>query len=39
MRNAKSDVVAAIKEKKALDEGLIATLGAAIEEFKKGFKA
>jgi len=39
MRNAKSDVVAAIKEKKALDEGLIASLGAAIEEFKKGFKA
>jgi F-type H+-transporting ATPase subunit alpha len=38
-RNAKSDVVAAIKEKKALDEGLIASLGAAIEEFKKGFKA
>ncbi|NDY58007.1 F0F1 ATP synthase subunit alpha [Desulfovibrio sulfodismutans] len=39
MRNAKSDVVAAIKEKKALDEALIASLGAAIEEFKKGFKA
>ncbi len=39
MRNAKADIVAAIAEKKALDDGLIANLGAAIEEFKKGFKA
>jgi F-type H+-transporting ATPase subunit alpha len=37
--NAKSDILGEIRDKKALDEGLIAKLGAAIDEFKKGFKA
>ncbi len=37
--NAKSDILAEIRDKKALDDGLIAKIGAAIEEFKKGFKA
>ena len=37
--NAKSDILNEIREKKALDDGLIARLGAAIDEFKKGFKA
>jgi len=38
-QNAKSDLLASIREKKALDEGLMSKLGAAIDEFKKGFKA
>jgi len=37
--NVKSDILAEIKDKAKLDDGLIAKLGAAIEEFKKGFKA
>jgi len=38
-RNAKSDILAEIREKAKLDDGLTAKLGAAIDEFKKGFKA
>ncbi len=37
--NVKSDILAEIRDKKALDDGLIGKLGAAIEDFKKGFKA
>ena len=37
--NVKSDILAEIKDKAKLDDGLIAKMGAAIEEFKKGFKA
>jgi len=39
MRNAKADIVAAIKEKQALDDELIGKLNAAIGEFKKTFRA
>ena len=39
MRGPKAAVLAGIKEKQALDDNLIAQLGAAIEEFKKGFRA
>ncbi|GFK95222.1 ATP synthase subunit alpha [Fundidesulfovibrio magnetotacticus] len=39
MRNSKSDVLKAIREKQALDDSLTQTLGAAIDEFKKGFRA
>jgi len=38
-RNAKGDILAEIREKAKLDDGLTAKLGAAIDEFKKGFKA
>ena len=38
-RNAKSDVLAEIRDKAKLDDGLTAKLGATIDEFKKGFKA
>ena len=37
--NAKVDILNEIRDKAALDEGLVGRLGAAIEEFKKGFKA
>ena len=37
--NAKSDILNEIRDKKALDDSLTARLGAAIDEFKKGFKA
>ncbi len=37
--NVKSDILAEIRDKKVLDDGLTAKLGAAIDEFKKGFKA
>jgi len=39
LRNSKPDILKDIREKKALDDGLTATLGAAIDEFKKGFRA
>lgn len=39
MRSSKADVLNAIKEKKALDKELEASLSAAIGDFKKGFKA
>jgi len=39
MRNAKADIVSAIKEKQALDDELIGKLNAAIGEFKKTFRA
>jgi F-type H+-transporting ATPase subunit alpha len=39
MRNSKSDVLAAIKEKQVLDDTNEPQLKAAIEEFKKGFRA
>ncbi|THB62699.1 MAG: F0F1 ATP synthase subunit alpha [Desulfovibrio sp.] len=39
MRNAKADVMAAIKDKLVLDDDLKDKLGAAIDEFKKGFTA
>jgi F-type H+-transporting ATPase subunit alpha len=39
MRNAKADIVNAIKEKQALDDELIGKLNAAIGEFKKTFRA
>ena len=37
--NSKSEILAEIRDKAKLDDGLIAKLGAAIDEFKKGFKA
>jgi len=39
LRNSKPEVLAAIREKKALDDSLTATLGTVIDEFKKGFRA
>jgi F-type H+-transporting ATPase subunit alpha len=39
MRDAKSDVLAAVEEKKALDEDLKGRLNAALDEFKKTFAA
>jgi len=39
MRNSKGNVLKDIREKKALDDALTASLGAAIEDFKKGFRA
>ena len=39
MRNSKASVLKDIREKKALDDSLTAALGAAIDEFKKGFRA
>ncbi len=39
LRNSKADVLAELKEKQALDDSLSGKLGAAIDEFKKGFKA
>ena len=39
MRNSKADVLGAIREKQALDDAITAKLTAAIEEFKKGFRA
>jgi F-type H+-transporting ATPase subunit alpha len=39
LRNSKPEVLAGIREKKALDDSLTASLGGAIEEFKKGFRA
>jgi len=39
MRNSKANVLKDIREKKALDDALTASLGAAIEDFKKGFRA
>jgi F-type H+-transporting ATPase subunit alpha len=38
-RNQKADILAEIKEKQALDDALTGKIGAAIEEFKKGFTA
>jgi F-type H+-transporting ATPase subunit alpha len=39
MRSGKADLLGTIREKKAFDDDLSAKLGAAIEEFKKGFRA
>ncbi|MGE4552440.1 MAG: F0F1 ATP synthase subunit alpha [Desulfovibrionaceae bacterium] len=39
MRNAKADILAAIKDKQKLDDDLMKQLGAAIDEFKKTFSA
>jgi F-type H+-transporting ATPase subunit alpha len=39
MRNSKADVLASIKEKQVLDDDNEPKLKAAIEEFKKGFRA
>jgi F-type H+-transporting ATPase subunit alpha len=39
MRNSKASILKDIREKKALDDSLTATLGGAIDEFKKGFRA
>jgi F-type H+-transporting ATPase subunit alpha len=39
LRNSKGAILKDIREKKALDDSLIATLGGAIDEFKKGFRA
>jgi F-type H+-transporting ATPase subunit alpha len=37
--NVKSGILDEIRDKKVLDDGLIGKLGAAIDEYKKGFKA
>ncbi|MCM0755756.1 F0F1 ATP synthase subunit alpha [Desulfovibrio aminophilus] len=39
MRNSKADILKDIVEKKALDENIETRLKAALEEFKKGFRA
>jgi len=39
LRNSKADVLNGIAEKKVLDDDLEGKLKAAIEEFKKGFRA
>jgi F-type H+-transporting ATPase subunit alpha len=39
MRNSKGDILASIKEKQVLDDSNEPNLKAAIEEFKKGFRA
>ncbi len=39
MRNSKGDVLKTIREKKALDQDTEGKLKAALEEFKKGFRA
>ena len=39
LRNSKPEVLAAIKDKQALDKDIEASMKAALEEFKKGFKA
>ncbi len=39
LRNAKADVLKDIREKKALDQEVEGKLKAALEEFKKGFRA
>ncbi|EMG36032.1 ATP synthase F1 subcomplex alpha subunit [Desulfocurvibacter africanus PCS] len=39
MRNAKADLLKTIREKKALDQDAEGKLKAALEEFKKGFRA
>jgi F-type H+-transporting ATPase subunit alpha len=39
MHNSKADVLAAIKDKGAIDDQVEAALRAAIEEFKNGFSA
>ncbi|MDL2306799.1 F0F1 ATP synthase subunit alpha [Desulfovibrio sp. OttesenSCG-928-C06] len=39
LRSSRPEVLAAIKEKKVLDKEIESSLSAAIEEFKKGFKA
>ena len=39
VKSAKADLVNAIKDKKALDKDIEQSLQAAIEDFKKGFKA
>jgi F-type H+-transporting ATPase subunit alpha len=39
MRNSKADILKDILDKKALDADLEGRLKAAIEEFKKGFRA
>ncbi len=39
LRNSKPEVLAVIKEKQALDKDIEASMKAALEEFKKGFKA
>jgi F-type H+-transporting ATPase subunit alpha len=39
MRNAKADLLTTIREKKALDQDAEGKLKAALEEFKKGFRA
>ncbi len=39
MRNAKADVLNALKEKLVIDDDIESKLKAAIEEFKKGFRA
>jgi F-type H+-transporting ATPase subunit alpha len=39
MRNSKATVLNDIKTKQALDDALTSQLSAAIEEFKKGFRA
>ncbi|MGM0610298.1 MAG: F0F1 ATP synthase subunit alpha [Thermodesulfobacteriota bacterium] len=39
MRNQKAEILSEIKEKEVLDDELDKKVGAAIDEFKKGFKA
>ena len=39
LRNAKADVLKGIREKKALDQDLEGKLKAALDDFKKGFRA
>ncbi len=39
MRNSKADILKDILEKKALDENIETRLKAALDEFKKGFRA
>jgi F-type H+-transporting ATPase subunit alpha len=39
MRNSKADILKDILEKKALDADIEGRLKAAIDEFKKGFRA
>jgi F-type H+-transporting ATPase subunit alpha len=39
MNSSKADLVGMLKEKKALDKDIEGRLQAAIEDFKKGFKA
>jgi F-type H+-transporting ATPase subunit alpha len=39
MRNQKADILSEIREKETMDEEMNKKVGAAIDEFKKGFKA
>jgi F-type H+-transporting ATPase subunit alpha len=39
MRNQKAEILSEIREKETMDEEMNKKVGAAIDEFKKGFKA